>query len=344
MITKQAGMDGCILVIDDFDHCLMAGLQEAGYNVLYRPEIPANEVKDALLACKPFGLLVRSKIQVDAEILSTNFGWLKWIGRGGAGMDNIDEAKALALGIHCFNAGEANSIAVGEQTIGMMLSLLHRVGKGNLEVRKGIWDREGNRGVELASLTVGIIGLGNTGGAVANRLCAFGCKILAYDKYKVGYGKALPEIAESKFLEGGMDISGEANRALDSGVIYEANLDEIYRQADIISLHVPLTDETYNWMDINRLWLFRKPIWLLNLSRGKVVNLEAVVEGIAAGRILGFGADVLEKEPPFENLNTFEILRKNDAVIFTPHVGGWTVESYRRISEVLLEKILKLKI
>ena len=337
-------MDGCILVIDDFDHCLISGLLEAGYNVLYRPEIAAKEVKDALLACKPLGLLVRSKIQVDAEILESNAAWLKWIGRGGAGMDNIDEAKALELGIFCFNAGEANSIAVGEQTIGMMLGLLHRVGKGNLEVRKGIWDREGNRGVELASLTVGIIGLGNTGGAVAQRLLSFGCKILAYDKYKSGFGETLPAVAASGIEETGIRVSGDANRSLVSGVIYEADLELIYQQADVISLHVPLTDETYNWLDDNRLGEFYKPIWLLNLSRGKVVNLDAVVSGLESGKILGFGADVLEKEPPFENLQSFEILRKNDSVIFTPHVGGWTVESYRRISEVLLDKILKLKI
>lgn len=344
MAIKQAGMNGCILVIDDFDHCLVAGLEEAGYNVLYRPEIKANEVANTILEVKPMGLLVRSKIQVTADILTANFGWLKWIGRGGAGMDNIDESRALELGIQCFNAGEANSIAVGEQTIGMMLSLLHRIGKGNLEVRKGIWDREGNRGVELASLTVGIIGLGNTGGAVAQRLSAFGCKILAYDKYKVGYGKALPEASESGFLDRGMGVSGDMICSFESGVIYEANLDEIYRQADILSLHVPLTEETESWLDISRLRKFQKPIWLLNLSRGKVVDLNAVVEGMSLGFILGFGADVLEQEPPFEKLDSFEILRKNDAVIFTPHVGGWTVESYKRISEVLLDKILKLKI
>lgn len=337
-------MNESILVIDDFDHCLVSGLLEAGYNVLYRPEIKANEVKDALLSCKPIGLLVRSKIQVDAEILAANASWLQWIGRGGAGMDNIDESKAIELGIHCFNAGEANSIAVGEQTLGMMLGLLHRVGKGNLEVRKGIWDREGNRGIELASLTVGIIGFGNTGGAVAQRLLSFGCKILAYDKYISGFGKTLTAADLNGIEKAGITVSGDANRSLDSGVIYETGLDEIYRQADIISLHVPLTEETHNWLDNNRLSKFVKPIWLLNLSRGKVVNLDSVVIGLESGKILGFGADVLEREPPFDYLQSFEILRKNDAVIFTPHVGGWTVESYKRISEVLLDKILKLKI
>lgn len=328
-------MNNRILVVDDFHNCLIEGLLQHGCEVFYRPEIKTSQVFGAMQEIQPSGLLVRSKLHLDAEILAANQAWLKWIGRGGAGMDNIDEQAALDLGITCFNAGEANSIAVGEQTLGMLLGLLHNIGKGNLEVRQGKWDREGNRGVELASLTVGIIGFGNTGSAVGKRLKSFGCKILAFDKYKSGYGEKL-----FSTLAGKVDL--EALGAIENGVIYETQMGDIFAHADVISLHVPLTEETHKWLNRSSLEKFKKPIWLLNLSRGMVVDLQTVLEGLESGKILGFGADVLEKEPPFENLPVFEILRKNDGVIFTPHIGGWTVESYRRISEVLLKKIQTL--
>ena len=307
-----------ILLIDDFHEYLHQSMQ-GNFDVIDCRDCTPNEVAGLLNLHQPEGLFVRSKVFIDKELMVAS-GGLKWIGRGGAGMDNIDEVSAQEMGIVCFNAGEANSDAVGEHTLAMLLGLLTRLPKANSEVKTGIWDREGNRGTELKGKTVGIVGYGNTGSAVAEKLRGFGVEILAYDKYKTGFGNQwVSEVSEAELLS----------------------------KSDVISLHIPLTTETRNWINKNRLEQCKMGIYLLNLSRGMTVDLMAVEEAIESSRILGFAADVLPVEPPWKDLDenrkqAFERLMELNHTIFSPHVGGWTVESYCKISVILFDKMLKL--
>lgn len=317
-----------VLIVDDVHALLTEGLAEKGFEVHYRPDIAAAEVAELIVDMGIQGLVVRSKMRLDAEFFQRVQGILAWVGRAGAGLDNLDLDAAEVCGVFCFNSGEANSVAVGEHTLGMLLSLLRNLGKGNLEVRRGLWDREGNRGVELQGLVVGVLGFGNTGSAVCNRLMGFGCSVIAVDKYKKGFAPAFDvDLLRAK----------QRNR---EGVIFEGSLEDLFTYSDVLTLHVPLSSETRNWMNMSQLDKFAKPFWLLNLSRGEVVETKSVLQGLRTGKILGFAADVLEVEPPFHGLPEWEELMEFSNVIFSPHVGGWTVESYRKISEVLLAKVL----
>ncbi len=307
-----------ILLIDDFHEYLHQSMQ-GKFEVIDCRDCTPNEVGELLNLHQPEGLFVRSKVFIDKELMVASTG-LKWIGRGGAGMDNINEVSAQEMGITCFNAGEANADAVGEHTLAMLLGLLTCLPKRNSEVKSGVWDREGNRGTELKGKTVGIVGYGNTGSAVAQKLRGFGVEILAYDKYKTGFGNAwIAEVSESELLS----------------------------KSDIITLHIPLTAETRFWINKNRLEQCKEGIYLLNLSRGMVVDLVEVEGAINSGRILGFAADVLPIEPPWMDLEAnrnlaFQRLSELKHVIFSPHVAGWTLESYRKISVILFDKMLKL--
>ncbi|MFM7638554.1 MAG: NAD(P)-dependent oxidoreductase [Bacteroidota bacterium] len=311
-------MSHTILLIDDFHSALQEGLVSAGFTVIDCGDCSANleTIVDLMQQHQPQGLMVRSKWFIGAEILGCTPS-LQWVGRGGAGMDNIDEDAAKQLNIYCFNAGEANSDAVGEQTVAMLLAMFTRLVKSHGEIQQGIWDREGNRGLELKGKTVGILGYGNTGSAVARKLHGFGVRVIAHDKYRTGFGDAsVEEVGESELLA----------------------------ESDVLSLHVPLTGETKNWLTEARLGHMKQTFWLLNLSRGGVLDLSLVLRELKGGRMAGFAADVLAVEPPFsgdaEFMDIFIGLLKNNRVILSPHVGGWTVESYRKISEVLLDKVL----
>jgi D-3-phosphoglycerate dehydrogenase len=201
----------------------------------------------------------------------------------------------------------------------MLLGLFTQLVKSHAEILEGRWDREGNRGLELRGRTVGILGYGNTGSAVAKKLAGFGVRVIAHDRYKHGFG--------NEFVE---EVSEEL----------------LLTASDVLTLHVPLTDGTKNWLNEDRLALMKSQFWLLNLSRGGVLDLSLVLRELTANRIQGFAADVLSMEPPFQGdlafMEIFNELRKNNRVILSPHVGGWTVESYQKISEVLLDKVLKL--
>lgn len=264
------------------------------------------------------GLVIRSKTPVDSELLSAGRK-LKFIGRGGSGMDNIDVQAAANLGIHCFNAGAANADAVGEHAIGMLLSLMHNLSRADAEVRNRIWLREQNRGDEIMGKTVGIIGYGNTGSAVARKLAGFGVNILAYDKYKSGFGSRL---------------------------VAEAGLEDIFREADILTLHVPLTPETRFMVNSDFIQRFVRKFRLLNLSRGEVVSTKDVLRAMENYHIIGFAADVLECENfarfgPAEE-DWFAQLVSRPDVVLAPHIGGWTRQSYERISAVLADEIIRL--
>lgn len=302
-----------ILIADEMHPSLFAMLDEAGFAYDYQPKISRAELIPALA---PFeGLIIRSKTTVDDELLSQAPN-LRFIGRAGAGLDLIDLATVEQRGIAVFHAGEGNRDAVAEHTVGMLLALLANILKADREVRQGIWDREGNRGYELGSMTVGLIGYGNNGRATAQRLSGFGCRVLAYDKFLTNYG--------DKFAQ-------------------EATQAQIMAEADIISLHIPLTDETRKMVNDAFIDQVAKPFYLNNIARGEIVSLAAVVRGLENGKLRGATLDVLENEKLAkltpDQQAAFDYLRQSDRVVLTPHVGGWTHESYVRINEVLVRQI-----
>jgi D-3-phosphoglycerate dehydrogenase len=242
---------------------------------------------------------------------------LRFICRAGAGMDNIDESYANEKRITLINAPEGNMDAVGEHTVGMLLSLMNNFNRADAEIRKGVWKREANRGYELKGKTVGIVGYGFMGKSFAKKLSGFEVNVIAYDKYKTGFSDQY---------------------------VREVSMEEIVKHSDVLSLHVPLTSETNGLVNDEYLFHFKKPIFLLNTSRGKVVKTQAVLNAIKAGKILGAGLDVLEVEkfPALGEQPWFDELRKSGKVLLTPHVAGWTFDSYRRISEVMAEKLAKI--
>ncbi|MCF8304474.1 MAG: hypothetical protein K9I94_14460 [Bacteroidales bacterium] len=267
------------------------------------------------------GIIVRSGIEIDRELLSLA-GKLEFIGRVGAGMENIDREYAESIGVHCLNAPEGNRDAVAEQAMGMLLMLMNKLLKADSEVRKGVWLREENRGVELKDKVIGIIGFGNTGSEFARRLMGFGVKIFAYDKYKTGYA---PEYVQ------------------------ESDMETIFREADILSLHVPLAEDTHYLVNSGYLARFSKPVYLINTSRGKVVKTDDLVEGLKNGKVLGAALDVLEYEGlTFENIEwkevptAFKYLVDSDRVVLSPHIAGWTVESKFKLAHTLVEKIKRI--
>lgn len=263
------------------------------------------------------GVVIRSRIKVDKELLNAG-NRLRFIARAGAGMENIDEEYAKYLGIRCINAPEGNRDAVSEHAIGMLLTLFNRINLADREVRSGLWLREENRGVELLGRTVGIVGYGNTGRAFAKRLSGFGTLVYACDKYKKNYS--------------------------DEYVI-ETGMGSIFEEADVVSLHVPLDVDTHHMVNDEFFQRFHNPIYLINTSRGQVVDTAALVRALESGKVLGACLDVLEYEgTSFEHLqdNTPEPLQyllDSTRVIITPHVAGWTFESHMKLSQVLMEKI-----
>lgn len=306
-----------VLIVDDVHQLLVHGLITENFDVHYRPDLKENEVINFIQEVGFEGLVIRSKMYLNRDFFD-RCGSLEWVARAGAGMDNIDVEAAYECGVHLMNSENANSDAVGEQTLAMLLAIQTNLVKSHNEVIQFQWDREGNRGFELKGKTVGIIGYGNTGMAVAEKLSGFGVEILAYDKYK------------SKFTDNN---------------VTEVNLDELMDKSDVISLHIPLTKETENFVDDSFINRVSKPFILLNLSRGKIVDIQSVVKFLESGKLIGFGADVLPVEPPSKsNEIDRKMLQKLfdfRNVVLSPHVGGWTIESYEKISQILLFNILK---
>lgn len=302
-----------ILIADEMHPSLFEMLDANGWHYDYKPDYRRNDILARVASYD--GLVIRSKTRVDEEVL-TQATTLKFIARAGAGLDLIDLEATERRNIALFHAGEGNRDAVAEHTLGMLLMLFNNLHKADREVREGIWDREGNRGVELMGKTVGIIGYGNNGSATAQRLSGFGCQVLAYDKYRDNYGDQFA---------------------------IEASIEDIQREADIISLHVPLTDLTRNLVNDSFIEAFAKPFYLSNVSRGEVASLDAIVKGLQSGKIRGACLDVLENEKlssltPAQQ-QAFDYLRASYRVVLSPHVAGWTHESYVRINEVLVNQI-----
>lgn len=303
-----------ILIVDDIHPIFIEQVEAMGYHCDYQPTIKPEEAYQIIGGYE--GLVIRSKFLVDRKLLGLAKK-LQFICRAGAGMDNIDETYAIEKGITLINAPEGNMDAVGEHAVGMLLSLINNFNRADAEIRSGTWNREGSRGYELRDKTVGIIGYGFMGGSFARKLSGFSVTVIAYDKYKTGFSDQY---------------------------VHEVSMEEMVKLADVVSFHIPLTPETNGLVDDEYLLHFRKPIFLLNTSRGKVAKVQAVLNAIKQGKILGAGLDVLEVEkfPGLAEQTWFDELRQSGKVLLTPHVAGWTFDSYRRISEVMAEKLSKL--
>lgn len=308
-----------ILFIDSNHSILHETLQKAGHTCDLNYDWTKEEILKNIHLYD--GIVIRSKIKITKEIIDKAVR-LKFIARAGAGMENIDVIYAESKGIKCFHAPEGNKDAVAEHAVGMLLALFNNLCRANAEVRQGKWIREGNRGIELMGKTVGIIGYGNMGSAFAQRLKGFGVKLLVYDKYKNNFG---------------------------TDTIIESTMDRIFEEADVISLHTPLTDETHFLINDGFINTFKKNIFIINTARGKSLNTADLVVNLKSGKVRGACLDVLEYEAvSFENLDSsalpepFLYLIHSDKVILSPHVAGWTVESNQKIAQVLAEKILRL--
>ena len=308
-----------ILFIDTVHPILMDRLQKSGFVCIDATKKTISEIHKALGTA--FGIVIRSRFTLNEEFL-IRAPKLKFIARSGAGLENIDQEYCKQKNISLFNSPEGNRNAVAEHALGMLLSLMNHLHFADQQVRNGLWQREINRGEELDGKTVGIIGYGNNGSAFAKKLRGFDVKVLAHDKYKTGFGDHF---------------------------VQEATLDAIFQNADVISLHIPYNKETHYLINKKFITSLKKPIYLLNLSRGKIVKTEDLVSGLMMGQIKGAGLDVLEYESKsFEAFfeqelpEDFSYLIKNYNVILSPHVGGWSVESYYLLSSILADKILEV--
>ena len=301
-----------ILIIDKVHESLEKKLNSHGFichNAFYKK-------KDEIMTIiKEYtGIVIRSKFSIDQDFID-QAKKLKFIARAGSGMENINTKYAARNNIICYNAGDGNAQAVAEHALGMILSLLHKINISNNELKAGIWDREKNRGIELSNKTICIIGFGNTGSAFANLLKNFNVRILAYDKY----------LKEHAFKT--------------------EDMKEIFEQTDILSLHIPLTQETHQLINQEFIEKFKKDIYLINTSRGKCVNSKDLVQAIKNGKIKGACLDVFDFESDtFGHLDDkskdAKYLQNSDNTVLTPHIAGLTEESKIKIAKILTDKII----
>jgi len=288
-------------------------LKLLGYDIDYKPNIPPEDLENIIAGYE--GILIRSRIILNHDLLK-KAQKLKYILRPGSGLDIINIEAAYHFKIQIINSPEGNRDAVAEHALALLLGLFHNIPKAFRELSSLHWTRKENIGTELGGKTIGIIGYGNTGSAFAQRLKSFNVTILAYDKYINGFGNSY---------------------------VNEVKQEEIFKSADIVSFHIPLSDETKFLVCGNYLKNFIRPIYLINTSRGKILETGALVTALQNGRVLGAVLDVFENE----YFNTLSKQEKNDLlalvstgkVILTPHIAGLTNESEIKIFSVLLDKL-----
>jgi D-3-phosphoglycerate dehydrogenase len=302
------------LIADEIHPLFGEILEKAGFSVRIRPELSHAEFLRELRNTEI--LAIRSRFLIDRDVLDAA-PRLKVIARAGAGLDGVDSQLATSRGIAVLHAAEGNADAVAEHVMGMLLALLARIADADRALRAGIWDREAFRGRELRGLCIGLIGYGNMGPAVARRLQAFGCRVIAYDKYRSDWPDAFAE---------------------------RVDLEAIRRDSDVISLHVPLTEETRAMINRDFLCSCKRGLMLINTSRGPVLDLSGLSELLENRQLSALGLDVFPEEPLFKKNIAYHpelnrLIQRPD-VIATPHVAGWTSESYLKISQVLAQKVL----
>lgn len=302
-----------VLIVNSMHESIVSMLEYIGISADYIPDIGREEIIKSI--GNYWGIIIRSKLVLDEEFFHAA-SQLKVIARAGSGLDQIDLKIARQRKIEIFNAPEGNMDSLGEHALGLILSLLNNIVKSNSEVKNQIWNRSENRGYELNGKTVGIMGYGHMGSSLANKLSSFGCKVIAID--------VKDKIEKPSWLK-------------------IVDLNTFRKEVDILSIHIPMNSE--NRALLNYQWLnsFEKKFWLINTARGEVLVLKDLLKLLDEGKIIGAALDVLENE----NINrlskeekvVFNDLCKRNNTILTPHIGGWSYESYKRINEVLVSKI-----
>ena len=305
------------LLLDDTHPFLEQELQQGGLLLVREFQAPLEEIASSQADAEV--LIIRSRMKVDRNFMN-QFPMLKVIGRLGAGLENIDVHEAEQRGITCLRVPEGNARAVAEHALGMLLGLLNHLPRAHKQIQQGHWLRESNKGRELQSLVVGVIGYGVMGSEFAKLLAAMGVRVLAYDKYK------------SQYVHDGIE---------------EVTLKTIQLEADVVSLHLPLNEETNGWVNENFFSKFRKPIHFINTARGPIVKTSALIQALDSGMVISAALDVLEYEKTsFTSLfegkipNEVKRLLERDNVLLSPHIAGWTKESFEKMGRGLALKVL----